>query len=79
MKEKYLSDDVYDEPSVFAVPCDKAFVVDDEKAKEFKSLKPNKELKQKREELIKKLNIKVELKSMDYSGQVLRKIKNKRA
>lgn len=64
-----------EEPTIFAVPCDKVFVVDKEKAEEFKSLKPNTELIKKREEMLKKLNIKIELEPIDYSGPVLRKTK----
>lgn len=52
---------VEEEPSVLAVPCDRAFIVAPEKAKEFNEIKPNPELLKKIEDASKKLNIRVEL------------------
>lgn len=75
MEENKCENIIDEEPSVFAVPCDKAFVVDKEKAEEFKLLKPNTEILKKIEENVKKLNIKIELEPIDYSGPVLRKTK----
>ena len=72
-EEKKEIDLIDEEPSVFAVPCDRAWVVAPEKWEEFKNLKPDPELWKKVEEASKKLNIKVEL-----EGPVLKKkINNK--
>lgn len=67
--------EMYDEPSVFAIPCDKPFVVASDKAKEFFQVQPNQELTEKREELIKKLNIKFEIEPIKFEGLILRKTK----
>ena len=53
MKDMNKENEIYDEPSVFAVPCDKPFVVSADKAKEFINLKPNLEILRKREEILK--------------------------
>lgn len=66
-------DDLFDEPTVFAVPCDKPFVVASDKVKEFLEVKPNQELIKKREELLKKLNIKVEIEPLKIESLVLNK------
>ena len=72
-ESKKQMDLIDEEPSVFAVPCDRAWVVAPEKWEEFKNLKPDPELWKKVEEASKKLNIKVEL-----EGPVLKKkINNK--
>ena len=66
LEKSIIDDEIYDEPIVFAVPCDVPFVVAPDKAKEFNELKANPELFKKIEEATKKLNIKVELKPIEY-------------
>ena len=66
LEKSIINDEIYDEPSVFAVPCDIPFVVDDDKAKEFNELKPNPKLYEKIEEAKQKLNIKYEVKPIEY-------------
>lgn len=72
--EENKLEEIYDEPSVFAVPCDIPFVLDYDKAKEFLEVKPNLELIEKRKELLKKLNIKVEIEPLKIEGPILKKI-----
>ena len=67
--------EIYDEPSVFAVPCDKPFVVSSDKVKEFLLVKSTIELTKKREELLKKLNIKAKIEPIKIKGPVLKKTK----
>lgn len=67
-------DDLFDEPNVFAIPYNKPFVVASDKAKEFLEVKPNLELLEKRKELLKKLNIKVEIEPLKIEGPILKKI-----
>jgi len=67
-------DDLFDEPNVFAIPYNKPFVVASDKAKEFLEVKPNLELIEKRKELLKKLNIKVEIEPLKIEGPILKKI-----
>ena len=74
LEKSIIDDEKYDEPSVFAVPCDIPFVVAPDKAKEFNELKANPELFKKIEEASKKLNIKVKLKPIESEILVLRKI-----
>lgn len=74
-KEEKLVEQMYDEPSVFAVPCDKPFVISADKVKDFLEVKPNLELRKKREELIEKINIKVETEPIIIEGPILKKIK----
>lgn len=65
---------VDEEPAVFAIPCDRPFVVAGDKAKEFMEIKPNPEILRRRKELLKKLNIKVEIEPINFKGPVLKKI-----
>lgn len=55
-----MKNDTYDEPSVFAIPCDMSFVVDPKKTKEFLEIKPNHELSKDMESALNKINIKNE-------------------
>lgn len=64
-KEEILND-TYDEPSVFAVPCDTPFVVDPKKAKEFLETESNHELSKDMESALKKINIKNESELPEY-------------
>jgi len=66
LEKSIIDDEIYDEPSVFAVPCDIPFVVAPDKAKEFNELEPNNELIEKMEEASKKINIKVEVEPIEY-------------
>jgi len=66
LEKSIIDDEIYDEPSVFAVPCDIPFVVAPDKAKEFNELEPNHELLEKMEEASKKINIKVEVEPIEY-------------
>lgn len=73
---KKLFEEKDEEPSVLAVPCDRAFVVAPEKALEFNNIKPNPELLKKMREATEKLtNLKVELEPTKYSSRVLKKVK----
>ena len=74
LEKSNIDDEIYDEPSVFAVPCDIPFVVAPDKAKEFNELEPNHELLEKMEEASKKLNIKVELEPIEPKVLILKKV-----
>lgn len=69
-----VKEELYDEPTVFAIPYNRPFVVANDKVEEFLKVKPNLELIKKREELIKKLNIKDKTKPINDKGLVLKKI-----
>jgi len=62
-----------DEQTIFAIPYDKPFVVASDKAKEFMEIKSNPEVLRKRKELLKKLNIKIEIEPLKLEGPVLKK------
>lgn len=67
------NEEIYDEPSVFAVPCDRPFVVASDKVKEFLEVKPNPEALRKIKDAAKKLNIKVEIEPINIEGPILKK------
>ena len=69
-----IKEDLIEELTVFAVPCDKPFIVAYDKEKEFMEIKPNPEVLRKREELLKKLNIKLEIEPLKIEGPVLKKV-----
>lgn len=54
---KELDERFEDDDCCLAVHCDRAFVVSCEKAEEFKNMKPNLELKKKREEIREKFRV----------------------
>lgn len=61
----HFIDDYINEKSenVMAVSCDKTFVVSPDKTEEFLNVKPNPEIRQQQEEMVKKLNIQTESKT----------------
>ena len=76
-EEKKLKamNEIYDEPSVFAISSDKPFVVASDKVKEFINIKPNLEILEKRKEILKKINIRVDIEPIKIEGPILKKIK----
>ena len=60
---------------VLAVPCDKPFIVSSDKTEAFLNIKPNSEIRRQQEEMIKRLNIKLNINNLVEEGPVLKKTK----
>jgi len=67
------NEEIYDEPSVFAVPYNRPFVVASDKVEEFLAVKPNLESLRKIKEASKKLNIRMEIEPINIEGPILKK------
>ena len=58
---------------VLAVPCDRTFVVSPDKTEAFLNVKPNPEIRRQQEEMVKRLNIKLNINNLVEEGPVLKK------